>query len=125
MTGTLYVDCVHLWQYLAELLLEWEMFQTKVVESIKTHILYSKAFSFRKSCRLWDNVEKYVGAGQATDDNIVRRMQFVCWITKATDTHSKYVIFIAFSRKQWLRERASLLTLTYVAFLVDFTFPAL
>jgi hypothetical protein len=29
------------WQYLAELFLEWEMFQTKVVEKTKTHILYS------------------------------------------------------------------------------------
>jgi len=33
------------------------MFQTKVVEKIKTHILFSVTI-FRKSCRLWDNVEK-------------------------------------------------------------------
>jgi hypothetical protein len=32
---------------------------------------------------------------QATDDNIVRYMRLACWITKATDTHSVYVIFIA------------------------------
>jgi len=25
---------------------------------------------FRKSCRLWDNVERYCRAGQATDDNM-------------------------------------------------------
>jgi len=30
------------------------MFQTKVIEKIKTH----NYFSFRKSCRIWDNVEK-------------------------------------------------------------------
>jgi len=30
------------------------MFQTKVVEITKTHILYSVA-SFRKSCLLWEN----------------------------------------------------------------------
>jgi hypothetical protein len=36
---------VHLWQYLAEFVLEWEMFQTNVVEKIKTHILYSITFS--------------------------------------------------------------------------------
>jgi len=29
---------VHLW-YLAEFFLEWEMFQTKLLEQIKTHIL--------------------------------------------------------------------------------------
>jgi hypothetical protein len=61
---------VHLW-YLAELFLEWEMFQMKVAEKIKTHILYSTAFS-RKSCNLWDNVEKYGTDGQATDDNMAR-----------------------------------------------------
>jgi hypothetical protein len=61
------------------------MFQTKVVEKTKTHILCSIAL-FRKSCRLWDNVKKYGRARQATDDNIIRRMRFACWITKATDT---------------------------------------
>jgi len=34
----------------------------KVVEKAITH-------SFRKSCRLWDNVQKYCWAGQVTDDN--------------------------------------------------------
>jgi len=44
------------------------MFQIKVVEKLETHILGSTTF-FRKSFRLWDNVEKYSGAGQATEDN--------------------------------------------------------
>jgi len=34
------------------------MFQTKVVEKLKTHILCS-VISFRKSCHIWDNVEKF------------------------------------------------------------------
>ena len=42
-------------------------------------------------------------------DNIIQRMRFACWITKATDTHSEYVILIAFPRQQWLRERSSML----------------
>jgi hypothetical protein len=63
-------------------------------------------------------VEKYGTAGQATDDNIIQRMRFACWITKATDTHSEYVILIAFPRQQWLRERASMLRYTYIAPLV-------
>jgi hypothetical protein len=33
-------------------------------------------------------VEKYGTARQATDDNIIRRMRFTCWITKATDTQN-------------------------------------
>jgi hypothetical protein len=78
---------VHLWQYLAELFLEWEMFQTKVTGKIKTNILCSVTFS-RKSHRLWDNVEKYGTARQATDGNIIRRMRFACCTTKATGTDS-------------------------------------
>jgi hypothetical protein len=57
------------------------MFQTKVVEKIKTHIL---------SCNLWDNVEKYDRARQATDDNIIRHMRSAC-------THSKYIVLLAFA----------------------------
>ena len=34
---------VHIW-YLAEFSVEWEMFQTKVVEKIKTHCIFNKCF---------------------------------------------------------------------------------
>ena len=71
----------HLWHNVAEFYVEWEMFQTKVVGKIKTHILYLITF-FRKSCRSWNNVEKYGRARQATDDN----MRVACLIPKATDT---------------------------------------
>jgi len=64
--------CVHLWLYLAQLFLEWKIFQTEVAEKIKMHILCAVTFS-RKSCRFWDNEEKYGRAGQATDDNMVER----------------------------------------------------
>jgi hypothetical protein len=52
--------------YLAQFSLEWEPFQTKVVEKIKTHILRPTAV-FRKSRRTWDNVEKYGRSRQAKD----------------------------------------------------------
>jgi hypothetical protein len=32
--------------------------------------MLNKLFLFRKSCRLWDNVEKYDTAGQVTDDSM-------------------------------------------------------
>jgi hypothetical protein len=38
-------------------------------------------------------------AGQATDDNIRRRVRFACWITKATDTYWECVILIALHGK--------------------------
>jgi hypothetical protein len=61
----------------------------------------------------WDNVEKYGTARQATDDNIIWRMRFACWMTDATDTRSEYVtcLLLAVARQQWLRERASRLHL--------------
>jgi len=34
------------------------------------------------------------------------RMRIACWITKATHTHSEYVIFIALPQQQWFLERA-------------------
>jgi hypothetical protein len=65
-------------------------------------------------------MEKYVTARQTTDDNIIRRMRFACWITKATHTHSEYVILIAFPWQQCLRERASMLRHEYIACLVEY-----
>ena len=94
---------IRLWKYLAEFFLEWEIFQPKVVEKIKTHILYSVNIS-RKSYRLRFDVEKYGRAGQAKDGNIIRRMRITRWITKATNTHSELIILSAFPRQQCLHE---------------------
>jgi len=49
---------------------------------------------YRKSWLLWDNVGKYVTARKATVNNKIRHMRISCWIAKATDTHSEYVIII-------------------------------
>jgi hypothetical protein len=90
------------------MLLRMRNVSDRFVEKVKTHILSSVTF-FRKSYHLGHNVEKYGTARQTTDDNIIRRMRFACWITKATDTHSQYVILIGFPRKIWLRESATVL----------------
>ena len=108
---------VLLWLYLPGFFLKWDLFETKVVEKIKTHILCLITF-FRKLWLLWNNVEKYVRARQAKDDNIIRRMRYARWITKATDTHSEYVILFAFLRLQCIRESASVLRYTCIACLV-------
>jgi hypothetical protein len=84
---------VHLW-YLAEYFLEWEILQTEVVEKIETHFMYNNFFW--KLYYLWDNVEKYGRARQATDHSIIQHMPFVCWINRVTDAHSEHVIRIAF-----------------------------
>jgi hypothetical protein len=35
-------------------------------------------------------------------------MRIACWAPKATNTHSEYVIPTAFSRQQWLQQRATM-----------------
>jgi hypothetical protein len=68
--GLLYVKSkIHFWSYLVHSFLEWEIFQTKFAEKIKTHILLSAVF-FRKSYSLWANVEKYCRVQQNTDDSM-------------------------------------------------------
>jgi hypothetical protein len=52
---------------------------------------------------------KYGRARGVTDDHMIRRMRVTCWITKATGTHSEYVILIALPWQQCFRERVSLL----------------
>ena len=46
------------------------------------------------------------------------RIRIACRIPKAINTHSQYVILIAFPLQQWLQERASLLRYTYIVCLV-------
>ena len=47
------------------------------------------------------------------------RMRIACWIPKATDEHSEYVIIIAFPLQQWLHIRSSVLRYTYMPCLVQ------
>ena len=49
----------------------------------------------------------------------VWRMRFACWIPKVIDTHSEYVILIAFPLQQWLHEGASMLHYMHIAYLVN------
>jgi hypothetical protein len=44
---------------------------------------------------------KYDGAAQATDDDIIRRMRFAYWTTKAIDTYSEYAKIIALPGQKW------------------------
>jgi hypothetical protein len=49
-----------LWQYLAEFFLEWEMFQIKVGENVKTYILFVNFFFF-ESLAFYDTISKHGG----------------------------------------------------------------
>jgi len=47
-------------------------------------------------------------------------MYIACWIIRATDTHSEFVILIAFPQQKLLQERASMLRYTYMVCLSYF-----
>ena len=86
-TRVLYMKTfVHSWSSLFHFFLEWGMFQTKVMEKIKTQILCLITFSKKLYC-LWDNAEKYYGAVQAKCD--IMHMRSAFWILRATNTHSE------------------------------------
>ena len=78
---------IYFWFYLAQLFLEWEIFQANVVEKIQTHILCSIIF-FRKSYSLWDNVEKYCTAGQATVNIMGACAGYLGYTHTHTHTHT-------------------------------------
>jgi len=69
-------------------------------------------------------LEKYCGAGQARDDNIIRCMLFAWWINKATETHSEYVILIAFPLQHWLHEHVSVFSYMNTACLYIYEIPS-
>ena len=50
---------LHLWRYLAELIVEGEMSQIKFVHKIKTHILCSVPF-FSESCAVYEIMSKNI-----------------------------------------------------------------
>jgi hypothetical protein len=92
ITGTLRVDlrvCLLLITYRRIFLRKINIFD-KFVEIIQIHISGSASFP-RKSCRLWDNVDKYYTAGQATVDVqcCVENMRFSCWKTKAKNRDTR------------------------------------
>jgi hypothetical protein len=53
---------------------------------------------------MWKNIAEE-GRPQMT----IWHMRIACWILRATNTHSQYVIFIACPLQQWLIKRASML----------------
>jgi hypothetical protein len=61
---------IHFLSYHTQFFLEWGNVSDKSCWANQNmHFILN--FFFRKSCRLWDNVEEYCRARQATDDNMV------------------------------------------------------
>jgi len=68
-----------------------------------THFVFSNFYSL-ENLAVYEtrNVERYCTTGQATE----MPMHIACWIPKATDTNSEYIILIPFPGQQRFRESA-------------------
>jgi hypothetical protein len=76
---------VHLWQYLSEFLLEWEIFQTKFIEQKQTFYVQELFLENRAVYELrWKNIV-HPDRRQMT----IWIMRIECWIPKATKTQSE------------------------------------
>ena len=73
------------------------MFQTKVVEEIKTHILCSIKFIFffLENLAVYE-IEKQTIVELDSPPTTIWPMCVACFIPKATDSHSEFVILIDF-----------------------------
>jgi len=66
------------------------------IENRTTHFLFNNFFLLENGNVyeiIWKNIAE-------TDRTHMIRMHIACWIPKATETHSEYVILIAFPQKR-------------------------
>jgi hypothetical protein len=73
--------------------MEWVKYPNKLLEKTKTHFMFNRLFSENHAVYeiMWKNIVE-PGRPQMA----IRRLRNVCWIPNATNTHSGYVILIAF-----------------------------
>ena len=61
-------------------------------------------------------MEKFGTTKHATDDNVTLRMRFAYRITKATDVHSEYVIFVAITRPTMVARTRPIVSYTFTGY---------
>ena len=76
------------------------------------------ASQVRTISRTWDKGVltdmPHLGVNRLMPHPVVWRLRFARWILKAINTHSEYVILIAFQWQQWLSEGASVFVYTCI-----------
>jgi hypothetical protein len=84
-------------------------------ENRNTYFVFSNFFFENRAGYeiMWTNLEQR-GRPQMT----IWRIRTAHCVTKAANTHSEYVILIAFPQQQWWHERASMLRHKYISSLV-------
>ena len=77
--------------------------------------MFSNVFSENRAGYeiMWKNIVEWDSPRMT-----IWRMRMAYWVPKATNTHSQYVLLIAFPLQQWLHERSSMKRYTNIACLV-------
>ena len=104
ITSTSHADQCAVVICLGQLFLERDMFDTKVVEKVKTQFLVQypppPPHENRTVCEImWRNIVEW-GRPQMT----IWRTRIACCIPEATNTHSEYVTLIAFPQQKQFQE---------------------
>jgi hypothetical protein len=61
-------------------------------------------------------VEKYRKVREAMDEKRLRRMHVACWITKAKNTHSEYLILLGFTMQNGYSNATQYYVYTFISF---------
>ena len=126
----------HFWRYFAKFFLEVEMFQTQVVQKIRTQYNVQQLFSENRT--LYEIMSKNMvetsqyGAYESRVGlaSLYARMRMHTPTGSVTHMHRRtckhahtdqYVILIAVPQQQWLRERTSMFRYIYIASIVMIT----
>jgi len=80
-----------LWSHMAQFFLEWEVFQKNLYLNSK----HSFCSTFLENSAIYEITWKNI-VQPDRPRFVICRMHIACWITKATDTNSEYVISISF-----------------------------
>jgi len=105
--------------YLVRFFIEWEIFQTNVVDKIVTYFIFNNLFPNIVSFMRYG---KYGVARRVSYDKIIRHMRFPGRVTKAAFTYSEYAIIRSFPPQQLLGERASMFHFRDFAHLLYFNY---
>jgi len=98
-----------------DILLRMRNISDKVCRQNQNTYFIFNNFFFRKSFRLWDNVEKYCRAGQSAFDEIAHAH---CILDNLGYQHIFRIHNTAFPMQQWLYEYTSMLLYTYTLFVL-------
>jgi hypothetical protein len=81
-------------------------------EKQNTHFMFSNFFP--ENCAIYEIMWKHMVEPDRPQMTIWC-MRFTCWIIKATDKHSEYIILIASPQQQWLCKHVIMLHYIYIA----------